>query len=678
MYDDIMNETEDILDDDDIMGIIHHPMSSGVAIEKMPRSYKPEKLLKSFDEEFFCSEGKDIIKHEKLCRNSGITEGVHLYNGKIWELQIPNSLEGKCHSILERRGVNAVVRKKAKIAQFFSAYEISEDEFNIDGENLFVIKNGIIDLRKLKDVYQNFTEEERGLATLLERKSDWFFPHELYKENHLTTMAPVSIPDVFDEAKFKCDMAFIKETMLKSLGQVEESYEWINDLLSLCLSGIRKGDFFVNFFGRGGSGKTTFINFFSSVFGEDYFRVLATTNLFDEKNSSLNKLYRRKYARIINVSEPNDSKINASFLKKLTGDSKLTVGYDEKQFKINAQIIIDSNFIIDCQEVDKEAFMRRYSCIPWGPAIQETAQDKELPEKLRKTSESFFLNLIERYAKSDIPTFHKPAISFEVQKTISLFKNPIDYFFNTFCVAATDTLGGEEKFLSDIKDIFETDFRDYYEANFNNLFYKSEQFHRNLLDITASQFNRQMKLHHRNYDDRAGRRLRFNNIIVRKPGPEKTTMEAYVEYLKQSGIAKNDMEALEKISEAGKTFFRFSEEPDGNFDDIKDLPGDFSFLSFGLSKYPSKIAWKNTMGFWLLNNVICNSFHLRDQTTFYNWLLSISGNKYQQIRSALYESFLGIRNCCDILTNEKFRDCLSILFDLYVKFARNKLRKNNP
>lgn len=82
MYDDIMNETEDILDDDYIMGIIHHPMSSGVAIEKMPRSYKPEKLLKSFDKEFFYSEGKDIIKHEKLCRNSGITEGVHLY---IWK-----------------------------------------------------------------------------------------------------------------------------------------------------------------------------------------------------------------------------------------------------------------------------------------------------------------------------------------------------------------------------------------------------------------------------------------------------------------------------------------------------------------------------------------------------------------------------------------------------------------
>ena len=322
--------------------------------------------------------------------------------------------------------------------------------------------------------------------------------------------------------------------------------------------------------------------------------------------------------------------------------------------------------------------MRRYSCIPWGPAIQETEQDKELPEKLKKTSESFFLNLIERYAKSDIPTFHKPAISFEVHKTISLFKNPIDYFFNTFCVAATDTLGGEEKFLSDIKDIFETDFRDYYEANFNNLFYKSEQFHRDLLNITASQFNRQMKLHHRNYDDRAGRRLRFNNIIVRKPGPEKTTMEAYVEYLKQSGIAKNDMEALEKISEAGKTFFRFSEEPDGNFDDIKDLPGDFSFLSFGLSKYPSKIAWKNTMGFWLLNNVICNSFRLRDQTTFYNWLLSISGNKCQQIWNALCESSLGICNYFDILTNEKFRACLSILFDLYVKFARNELGKNNP
>ena len=103
---------------------------------------------------------------------------------------------------------------------------ISEKELNIDGKYFFNTKSGVIDLIKLKKLAEELGENFNG-DTLIQNRKKWLFPHEDFKDNHFTCLAPITIPETFDEGKFYKDIDFLKKTLLKSLGGREDSYEWI-------------------------------------------------------------------------------------------------------------------------------------------------------------------------------------------------------------------------------------------------------------------------------------------------------------------------------------------------------------------------------------------------------------------------------------------------------------------
>ena len=628
----------------------------------------------------------EIIKHAPLFRNERVTEGVHRYNGKIWKEELATEIEGRCNAILNKMGVVACNRMRNHIVSFMSRYVIKESEFNLNAENLFVTENGVIDLECLKRVWEQLPENEKNIKELFALKDEWLFPHENYKENHLTTMAPIEIPDELDIDQFYEDINFIKGKLLKSLGDRSDNLEWLCNLLALCLTGRRTGDMFVNLYGRGGTGKTTFIKFLGSVFGDDYLRILQTSELFDERNSTLTKLYRSKYARIISVSEPTDSKINASFIKKLTGGSELAVGYGDIKFELNGQIIIDSNFLLEPKEVDKEAFRRRAAIIPFGPAIPEEDQEKDLIEKMKERKNSFFIELLYRFVQLNLLGFKKPVFSYSVLETADLFSDLPKMFYKTCCTSGLSTQNGKDYKLPEVLLFFRTQFYDYYEHCLNNLFFKSEQFHRDVFKISGQTLHKELLKFHRNIDASHAREIVFKNLILEIPPEGATAQSLQVERLVNCKWATDKSEALKIINEAAQTATITIPEgkDDEDFRDVMMLQGFPSFSFFNIVT-PNKTIWENEMLISILNEryaTVSSGGFVSIPEMLISWLHSNEVGISPQKATEILDKFAYFIEMCNsdlnrCMTNKEIRDILGVLFDLYIKMARKTLRDNS-
>lgn len=103
--------------------------------------------------------------------------------------------------------INATCRKTNLIDGFLSKFNIDEEDLNVDGKSLFNTQSGVISLPLLKTIMM---EKGKNLSVkeLLESKDDWMFDHEVYKENHLTCIADISIPDDYLDDKYQQEMMF--------------------------------------------------------------------------------------------------------------------------------------------------------------------------------------------------------------------------------------------------------------------------------------------------------------------------------------------------------------------------------------------------------------------------------------------------------------------------------------
>lgn len=613
-----------------------------------------------------------IIKQNAIFQNEALTENVYWWTGKYWRPFKPLDLEGKLNDILlNDLGIEETCRKNDMKKTFLAEHSIPQEELNIEGENLFCCESGVIDLISLREIYES-SEKEFSIETLYERKSDWLFPHEMYKDNHITCFAPISIPDIFNKEQFEEDMSFFRNTFLKSMGNREDSFEWLMDLFSACLSGERKGDHFTSLYGAPASGKTTLMKFASSVFGDQYARTIEPEDLAGKSPAAIKRFYRSRFARYINVSETADKKLNSSFLKKLTGKSNILVGYDGETMELNAHIIVDSNHLIESDETDAAAFLRRYIVIPFGPKIDESQQDKHLAEKLEKIKQSFFLELIFRFPKLKVSELSAPEITNEVLTTAKTFKEPVRFFLDTCTVPALKIHGGRDVKIAELYRLYKQNFSYIYEARFNNIFYRTDDFHVNLPEIGRQKFTIEVeKVYHNITSDHKGKELCVNNLIVRDPGAYTTVKKMQIEQLqKVYCVASNEEEALALIEETEKPcLVSLPDDPnDTGFADIIWYEGCPSFT--WLHVVPNQLMWENQILRIICFKNLPNMFGLFGQ--FQQWLaIAIGYEKGCEIFSDLCNQLSLCGNYEMALCNTEVRKILSGFFDIYRKYVQN-------
>lgn len=616
------------------------------------------------DDAFFSAFGHPILKQDPIFRNEAITENVYWWNDYYWEPFKPNVLDGFLNNILLGMGVVQTCRKNDMKRGFLAHFSVPETEFNIDGKNLFCTKSGVIVLNKLKEVI-NGLGDNPSINEVLEKKAEWLKPNAMFMKNHITAMAPITIPDSVDEAKFKEDRKFFKDTFMRSLGYREDSFEWLMDLFSACLSGERKGDHFTTLYGAPGTGKTTITLFLEKVFGEQYVRTIEPEDVISKKNTSVRKFYRARFARIINISETSDKAVNASFIKKLTGKSKMLVGYDGETFDLDSHILIDSNHLIEPDEDDPSAFLRRYVVIPFGPKINECDQNKHLDEDLEAIKESFFLELLLRYSNVTVAELSTPAITKEVIETSELYKNPVKLFLDTWTVPAINTHGGTKIKVGELYRIFIQDFFYWYEAHFDQIFYRTEDFHRNLPEISRHAFTVKLECIYHNIVKGRGNELYLNNIIVHDPGTYNSMKQMQLERLKRLYLVAPDDNSAQRIIDAAEkpSVVSFPDEPDeSGFSDILWYTGFPSFTKLGIP--PSQEMWEDRV---LL--LIGNGQNLE----FSNWLSKLIGiERTKELMERLHAAL----NMCSYnfvvcKNNAEIKGILGGMFDMYVKQVRS-------
>ena len=274
-------------------------------------------------------------------------------------------------------------------------------------------------------------------------------------------------------------------------------------------------------------------------------------------------------------------------------------------------------------------------------------------------------------------TLEKPAITEKTLEIIKKFKNPIEWFFHTWCTAfpsGIPFISGTDVRLTDIRAVFMQGFIDFYNKQFEDLYFSSNDFFVPITSISAQKFDAIMKSFHFNYDTNVqGKYITFHNFIVQQPGKNQTVRDFYLNQLVAFGYAKDFDEAKESIRQAAKmpTILKKENMYEDNF---TDLLGTTEFPSFGFFNIiASREYWMANMLQYILNNACLFS----QGNMFTNWLYrTVEQNTALEIFNKLKNAVMYCN--CLFDTCYKNRDVISILntlFDNYVHTARENKKQ---
>jgi len=288
---------------------------------------------------------------------------------------------------------------------------------------------------------------------------------------------------------------------LEEIQPNKEERDYLLTFLSLPLFGENTQELIHIFSGVGRNGKSKLADLLSITFGS-YFETISASLLTKEQpsaNVARPDLLVLKDKRLIIASEPEaNQKLNASFVKLITGNDKITARtlYNENimTFMPNFSLILLCN---DVPKYDKndEAIWKRSRCVefptkftnnPIGP--NEKLVDLNLKHKLKKWKEDFMLVLLSYYKKFKITNQLKPTLSIlkftnETKDDSDIYKQYIDERIEE----STDNYIHSTVLYNDFKIWFRNNYKNI-ELPSNKKFFKHIKDH-SLIDNNFTMFN---------------------------------------------------------------------------------------------------------------------------------------------------------------------------------------------
>jgi len=446
------------------------------------------------DLNFFTENYTDVIKVlNPLNKKQPLFDGIFRWNDKYWEEVTPLNYEAFCLNIFERNDVNKESEQRRIIKQLIAS--ISVNETNKDSEYLFCMKDGVVDIREIYKLKEQNTDIDLSIC-----KNKWLFSHDKYKKNYITMFSNVTY--IFQK---KRKLEFFIDLLQKDLLRANEVTGWLLDFMSSLLVHDNKCQQFVEFFGKKRTGKTTIVNFLTSIMGS-YANQLPEGLLTNKQSDSAKELFLKRNYRLLTYSEPNDKPIKSALLKRITGNS--AINENDINFHIKSKIIIDSNFLLKTDNTNDEAFKERRVIIPFCNPLTEDQRDLDLEQKLITFKDDVFSEMIDRVFHYANVKVSKTSVSKEIEAREKLLQNPINDFYNTCCIKTNADIDIESKHLHHFFDVYYSQrFIEFLKIDGKCLF--EEEDIKKAINMKQNKFNGEILSIHKNT-------VRTNNCLILK------------------------------------------------------------------------------------------------------------------------------------------------------------------
>lgn len=366
-------------------------------------------------------------------------DGLFRWNDKFWEEVKPQIYEAFCLNIFEQNDVIKESEQRQIIKKHLAS--ISVNETNKDSEYLFCIQEGVVDIREIYKLKEQNKDYDLSIC-----KNQWLFSHDKYKKNYITMFS-----DVAYISQKERKLEFFIDLLYKDLLRPEEVTEWLLDFMSSLLIYDNKCQQFVEFFGKKRTGKTTIVNFLTSIMGS-YANQLPEGLLINKQSDSTKALFNKRNYRLLTYSEPNDKPIKSALLKRITGNSAINV--NNLNFHIMSKIIIDSNFLLKTDNTNDEAFRERRVTILFSNSLTEDQRDLELEQKLMNYKNDVFSEMVDRVFNYATVRVSKPSVSREIEEKEKLLQNPINDFYSSCCIKTNTDSCIDSKELLNFFDVY--------------------------------------------------------------------------------------------------------------------------------------------------------------------------------------------------------------------------------
>ena len=170
----------------------------------------------------------------------------------------------------------------------------------------------------------------------------------------------------------------------------DELRDWLQRFFGYCLSGDTRLDIFLFIHGKGGSGKTTFLNAIGGTLG-DYAKIfdvdLITANSKQKDGNEPNPaLAALRACRLARSSETErNRRLDEAKIKHLTGGDRVVARELHKppfEFFPQFTIVVDGNYLLSINDVYDKGIRRRIRIAPFNNPPDEDKIDTALDAKL--------------------------------------------------------------------------------------------------------------------------------------------------------------------------------------------------------------------------------------------------------------------------------------------------------
>ena len=626
---------------------------------------KTSKKIKEFTKKFnelFPNEG--LLKLRRKTANEPFNANLFFSNDKGWYILPPEKFDECVFFIFDEMGIRNENEQNKILKSFFAPYTIDDSELNQESEQLLAFNDGqYICLKELENKHYG------SVSDLWADKGKWLKNHKEMKSKNITLHMHICLPMEFDAEKQRKDFNLFKRTLLNSLGERKDTFDWLMDESArhCCNYGNDQG--FVGCVGAGDSGKSSFVNMLQDIFG-DYSVVTPFSYILEESAESRKFFYKNRNARFFFVSETGAGEFGLEFLKGLTANTSFSA--DDKKFRLNTCFIFDSNYIFKTKRADS-GIERRYHLVGFGRKGGENISD--LLQYYLALSQSFLLELLVRFSNLDLSErVTHPKITAEIKELYKYASEPISFFIQKCYSPAPINSKKTRIDINKLKTIVYQELLPYHKEYCEGQFFYNEYMNEHVYkNFSIADFYHQLMLEHTNFAFTA-RQPVFYNMALGRPDPFETMREKIKNELCQSGMLISPLEMDTIINAAArKASVDYAEE------DVEDLSymdsdkGIFSFHFFMIKKQDfSEDIWKNKILEWLCIAYSCyNLFHINQ---FEQWINSIVSKNEQlcKLKSAIdyyIRKNCALLNLCKL--DSELARALDILFSEYQKWIRS-------
>ncbi len=254
--------------------------------------------------------------------------------------------------------------------------------------------------------------------------------HDHKPEDMLTQLCPTPYSAVAVSDRWE---QFLKE-VFRDDGDL---IRFIQRFLGYCLTGNVREQILPIFWGDGANGKSTLLNAFIDVLGQDY-AMQATPELLmaskhDRHPTERADLFGKRFVSTVETAQGRQ--LNETLVKQLTGGERIRarrMRQDFFEFDPTHKIVLCTNHKPSIQGAD-HAIWRRIACVPFKRRFDGNEVDRTLPDKLRQESQGILAWAVQGCLDWQRSGLAIPKVVAETTDEYRREENVIERFVNECC-----------------------------------------------------------------------------------------------------------------------------------------------------------------------------------------------------------------------------------------------------